>query len=64
MAAIKAVPLGQTAGQRLLLNLGERLPDLAKKVAAEPLESSANFLPMFAINSSLHETQYSRIFRS
>jgi len=64
MAAIKAVPLGQTAGQRLLLNLGERLPELAKKVAAEPLESSANFLPMFAINSSLHETQYSRIFRS
>jgi len=48
----------------LLLNLGERLPELAKKVAVEPLESGANFLPMFAINSSLHETQYSRIFRS
>lgn len=64
MAALKSVPLGQTAGQRLLLALGERLPDLAKQVAATPLESSANFLPMFAISSSLHETQYSRIFRS
>jgi len=64
MAAIKAVPLGQTAGQRLLLALGERLADLAKQIAVAPLESSANFLSMFAINSSLHETQYSRIFRS
>jgi urease accessory protein UreF len=34
------------------------------QVAATPLESTANFLPMFAISSSLHETQYSRIFRS
>lgn len=64
MAALKAVPLGQTAGQRLLLALGERLPDLARQAAAAPLESSCNFLPMFAIASSLHETQYSRIFRS
>ena len=64
MAAIKAVPLGQTDGQRLLLDLGGRLPDLAKQVAVAPLASSTNFLPMFAINSSLHETQYSRIFRS
>lgn len=64
MAAIKAVPLGQTAGQRLLLALGERLPELAKQIAVAPLESTANFLPMFAISSSLHETQYSRIFRS
>ena len=64
MAAIKTVPLGQTAGQRLLLALGERLTDLAKQIVLAPLESSANFLPMFAISSSLHETQYSRIFRS
>ena len=64
MAALKAVPLGQTAGQRLLLSLGERLPALAKQAAATPLDQARNFLPAFAIASSLHETQYTRIFRS
>jgi urease accessory protein len=64
MAALKAVPLGQTAGQRLLLNLGERLPELAHRAAATPIEDTHNFLPAFAIASSLHETQYTRIFRS
>lgn len=64
MAALKAVPLGQTAGQRLLLSLGARLPDLARRAVATPLENTHNFLPAFAIASSLHETQYTRIFRS
>ncbi len=64
MAALKAVPLGQTAGQRLLLALGERIPELAAQAAATPIESTHNFLPAFAIASSLHETQYTRIFRS
>lgn len=64
MAALKAVPLGQTAGQRLLLALGERIPLLAREAAAMPLDSTCNYLPAFAIASSLHETQYTRIFRS
>jgi urease accessory protein len=64
MAALKAVPLGQTAGQRLLLTLGERLPELAHQAAATPLIQARNFLPAFALASSLHETQYTRIFRS
>ena len=64
MAALKAVPLGQTAGQRLLLTLGEGLPELARQAAATPLHHARNFLPAFAIASSLHETQYTRIFRS
>jgi len=64
MAALKAVPLGQTAGQRLLLILGERLPELARQAAATPLDQARNFLPAFALASSLHETQYTRIFRS
>ncbi len=64
MAALKAVPLGQTAGQRLLLALGERLPGLAARAAGTAFEDAENFLPAFAIASSLHETQYTRIFRS
>ncbi len=64
MAALKAVPLGQTAGQRLLLQLGEKLPELARRAALTPLEDTRNFLPACAIAGSLHETQYTRIFRS
>ena len=64
MAALKAAPLGQTAGQRLLLTLGDRLPELARQAAAIPLDQARNFLPAFALASSLHETQYTRIFRS
>ena len=64
MAALKAIPLGQTAGQRVLLALGGRLPEMARRAVAMPLESTHNFLPAFAIASTLHETQYTRIFRS
>jgi urease accessory protein len=61
MAAVKAVPLGQTAGQKMLLALGSRLDELAKRAeTAEPL----NFIPGLAVLSTRHETQYSRLFRS
>jgi urease accessory protein len=62
MAAIKAVPLGQTAGQKMLLSLGERLGALADLQLAEAAWS--NFTPGLAYLSSRHETQYSRLFRS
>lgn len=64
MAAIKAVPLGQTAGQRLLLELGGRLSPFAKDALQRPLEFARNYLPGFSIASSCHETQYTRLFRS
>lgn len=61
MAAIKAVPLGQTDGQKMLLKLGDGLQHLAEKAkTAEP----ANLAPGLAFLSSKHETQYSRLFRS
>lgn len=64
MAAMKAVPLGQTAGQRMLLALGERIPALAEAAAAADLDITRNYLPAFAIACSCHETQYTRLFRS
>lgn len=64
MAAVKTVPLGQTAGQRLLLRLGARLQVLAEEAARMPLESACNYLQAFAIACSRHETQYTRLFRS
>ena len=64
MAAVKAVPLGQTDGQKILLALGARLEKLAAAVAALPEDELGNFAPRLAILSSRHETQYSRLFRS
>ncbi len=64
MAAVKAVPLGQTDGQRLLGRLGGRLAATAQFALAVPEDAFANFAPGFAIASSRHETQYSRLFRS
>jgi urease accessory protein len=64
MAAVKAIPLGQTAGQRMLMAMGQRIPALADAAAAADLETTCNYLPAFAIACSCHETQYTRLFRS
>jgi urease accessory protein len=64
MAAVKIVPLGQTAGQRLLLALGKVVADTAS-AALELAEADwSNFAPGFALASCRHETQYTRLFRS
>lgn len=64
MAALKAVPLGQAAGQRLLLALGSRIPAVVERALALDAADFSNFAPGFAIACSRHETQYSRLFRS
>jgi urease accessory protein len=64
MAAVKAVPLGQSAGQRLLATLGERIPRLAALAASLPEARWSNYTPGLALASSRHETQYTRLFRS
>ncbi len=64
MAALKAVPLGQTDGQRILLALGGLLPSLADKASALEDQEIGSFAPGLALASSRHETQYSRLFRS
>ena len=64
MAAVKAVPLGQTDGQRILLSLGDRLSSVAEKAMSLKEDDLGNFVPGLAMLSSKHETQYSRIFRS
>ncbi len=64
MAAVKLVPLGQTAGQRLLLDLGPQLPAIAERALDLPESEWSGLAPGLAILSSRHETQYSRLFRS
>ncbi len=63
-AALKAVPLGQTAGQRLLDALAAELPAAADDATAMADDQWQAFAPMLAILSAQHETQYSRLFRS
>jgi len=64
MAAVKAVPLGQTDGQRMLLSLGNRIEDLVNKAMQMQDDEIGNFAPNLALLSARHETQYSRLFRS
>jgi len=66
-AALKAVPLGQNAGQRLLDALGAALPavvEAALHTAENGDAARQSFAPMWAILSARHEAQYSRLFRS
>jgi urease accessory protein len=80
VVALKAVPLGQSAGQRVLLAVGSKIAELAEDASGGAActgaactggaaigvagELYSNFSPGLAILSSQHETQYSRLFRS
>jgi urease accessory protein len=63
-AAIKAVPRGQVAGQRLLDSLAAHLPAVVDTAIALPDDGRQAFAPMLAVLSARHEVQYSRLFRS
>ena len=63
-AAIKSVPLGQSAGQRILAKLTQAIPSAVTKALAMPDAERQAFSPMLAILSARHEHQYSRLFRS
>mgnify|MGYP002620956916 CR=1 FL=1 len=63
-AAIKLVPLGQTAGQRLLSTLIEKIPAWVDNAIALDDEAIGVLCPGLAMASARHETQYSRLFRS
>jgi urease accessory protein len=63
-AAVKLVPLGHTAGQRLLLALGAEIGAAVAAAAALDDDGIGATLPGLAIASALHETQYTRLFRS
>ena len=63
-AALKSVPLGQSAGQRVLGRLATEVPAAVDVALALRDEERQAFSPMLAILSARHETQYSRLFRS
>ena len=63
-AAIKSVPLGQSAGQRILSALTAEIPGAIDHALTVTDATRQAFSPMLAILSSQHEAQYSRLFRS
>jgi urease accessory protein len=63
-AAMKTVPLGQAAAQRMLTQLAAAIPAAVDAALALPDSERQAHAPMLAILSAQHETQYSRLFRS
>ncbi|MFK7965150.1 MAG: urease accessory protein UreF [Burkholderiaceae bacterium] len=63
-AAIKAVPLGQQAGQIVFDRVQPALANALEEASAMSPSDLSNFAPGAALASTWHETQYSRLFRS
>ncbi|HVZ72328.1 MAG TPA: urease accessory UreF family protein [Polyangia bacterium] len=63
-AAVRLVPLGQSAGQRVLTAAAAAIPDAVSRALVLPDDELGAAAPRLAIASAQHETQYSRLFRS
>ena len=63
-AATRLIPLGQTASQRLLVAAGPAITAAVAHGLALPDEEIGAAAPGLALAGALHETQYSRLFRS
>lgn len=64
LAAVKLVPLGQSAGQRMLHALSTQLDMLATRATALMDSDIGVATSLQAVASGRHETQYTRLFRS
>ncbi len=64
LACVKSVPLGQVAGQRLLLSLRPHIEQAADRARTLPDEDLSNWSPALSLLSMQHELQYSRLYRS
>lgn len=64
LVSVKSVPLGQVAGQRLLLSLRPELEAAAQNALAMQDHELSNWAPGLSVLSMWHEVQYSRLYRS
>ncbi|WP_295761605.1 urease accessory protein UreF [Undibacterium sp.] len=64
LVCVKSVPLGQVAGQRLLLSLRGELEQAARGAQLLADEELSNWAPGLSLLSMQHEVQYSRLYRS
>lgn len=63
-AGIKLIPLGQTAGQQILINLQTHIVDAAAKILVLTDDDLSSCSWGLSLASMAHETQYTRLFRS
>ncbi len=64
LSAVKIVPLGQTAGQQVIFDLGTQIPALVTSAGQVDDDQVGASSMAMAIASANHETQYTRLFRS
>ena len=64
LVCVKSVPLGQVAGQRLLLSLRPALEAAALEAQQLADDELSNWAPGLSLLSMQHEVQYSRLYRS
>lgn len=64
LAALKLLPIGQSAGQRILNLLIPSIPVIVERALASDDEAIGIATPLHGMSSAWHETQYSRLFRS
>ncbi|MGL5060222.1 MAG: urease accessory protein UreF [Microcoleus sp.] len=63
-AGVKLIPIGQTAGQQLLLDLQSQISCTAQEVLQLADDDLGSCSWGLALASMAHETQYTRLFRS
>jgi urease accessory protein len=63
-AGVKLIPLGQTAGQKIMMNLGSAIELTVDRMLNVPDNELFCCSWGLALASMNHETQYSRLFRS
>ena len=64
LAALKLLPIGQSAGQRILNALIPMIPECVARAVDIVDDDICIATPRHAMASAWHETQYSRLFRS
>lgn len=64
LGAVKLVPLGQRAGQRIVHRLAAEVPPIVSRARCLSDEDLGVRSVMQGLASALHETQYTRLFRS
>jgi urease accessory protein len=64
VAGVKLIPLGQTHGQQIMLNMAKTIPAAVTQAMTTEDNDIRSSTPAMAIASSRHETQYTRLFRS
>jgi urease accessory protein len=64
LVCVKSVPLGQVAGQKILLSLRAEIEAAALAAHSLAEDEMSNWSPALSLLSMRHEVQYSRLYRS